>query len=392
VKGLILTIRILAVRLAFGIARRLPLRSRVVLATAHSAKLAGNLISIREDLARRYPTIPVVVLAHRPAISLRDRIAALGQALIAGYYLATSRVFIVDDYFFPIYVIRPRDGTTIIQTWHACGAFKKVGYSLVGKSFGADEELTQRVRIHSNYDICLVASEGSAPHYAEAFRQPLERFEWRLGIPRTDVFFGEDRLARTRARIRERYGLTDGRRVILYAPTFRGDTVTAAHATDDLEVDVLRRALGEDHVLLVRLHPFVRSRAAIGPELADFAIDVSDYPDINELMLISDVLVTDYSSAIYEFSLLDRPMAFFAPDHEAYERERGFYFEYRTGVPGPIFETTEALAAHLRAGVFDLERVDRFRRESFAIADGRSTERFSDALIVPNLTKAGGRP
>jgi CDP-ribitol ribitolphosphotransferase len=392
VKGLILTIRILAVRLAFGIARRLPLRSRVVLATAHSAKLAGNLISIREDLARRYPTIPVVVLAHRPAISLRDRIAALWQALTAGYYLATSRVFIVDDYFFPIYVIRPRDGTTIIQTWHACGAFKKVGYSLVGKSFGADEELTERVRIHSNYDICLVASEGSAPHYAEAFRQPLERFEWRLGIPRTDVFFGEDRLARTRARIRERYGLTDGRRVILYAPTFRGDTVTAAHATDDLEVDVLRRALGEDHVLLVRLHPFVRSRAAIGPELADFAIDVSDYPDINELMLISDVLVTDYSSAIYEFSLLDRPMAFFAPDHEAYERERGFYFEYRRGVPGPIFETTEALAAHLRAGVFDLERVDRFRRESFAIADGRSTERFSDALIVPNLTKAGGRP
>ncbi|MEA2620869.1 MAG: teichoic acid ribitol-phosphate primase, partial [Chloroflexota bacterium] len=149
-KGLILTIRILAVRLAFGIARHLPLRSRVVLATAHSAKLAGNLVSIRDDLARRHPTVPVVVLAHRPAISLRDRIAALGQALIAGYYLATSRVFIVDDYFFPIYVIRPRDGTTIIQTWHACGAFKKVGYSLVGKSFGADEELTQRVRIHSN--------------------------------------------------------------------------------------------------------------------------------------------------------------------------------------------------------------------------------------------------
>jgi CDP-ribitol ribitolphosphotransferase len=389
VKGPILTVRILVVRLAFGIARHLPLRSRIVLATAHSAKLAGNLDSIRDDLARRYPTIPVVILAHRPATGTRSRIAALWQALIAGYHLATSRVFIVDDYFFPIYVIRPRDGTTIIQTWHACGAFKKVGYSLLDKSFGADEELTQRVRIHSNYDVCLVASEASAPHYAEAFGQPLGRFEWRLGIPRTDVFFGEDRLARTRAAIRERYGLTDGRRVILYAPTFRGDTITSAHATDDLEVEVLRGALGEDHVLLVRLHPFVRSRAPIGPELADFAIDVSDYPDINELMLISDVLVTDYSSAIYEFSLLDRPMVFFAPDYEAYERERGFYFEYRTGVPGPIFETTEALAAHLRAGVFDLERVDRFRRESFAIADGRSTERVTDALIVPNLTRAG---
>ena len=118
---------------------------------------------------------------------------------------------------------------------------------------------------------------------------------------------------------------------------------------------MLREALGDDHVLLVRLHPFVRSRTAIGPELEGFAIDVSDHPDINELMLVSDVLVTDYSSAIYEFALLGRPMVFFAPDYEAYEAERGFYFDYRTGVPGPIFETSEALAAYLRAGEFDLE-------------------------------------
>ena len=386
-KGVILTIRILVVRLSFGVARRLPLQARVLLATAHSARLAGNLVAIREDLARRHPGIPVVVMARRPARGLRGRIAALGQAMTAAYYLATSRVVVVDDYFFPLYVIRPRAGTTIIQTWHACGAFKKVGYSLLDKSFGADEELTKRVRIHSNYDVCLVASEASAPHYAEAFGQPLERFEWRLGIPRTDVFFGEEQLARTREAIRRRYGLTDGRRVILYAPTFRGDTITHAHATDDLEMDVLRSALGEDHVLLIRLHPFVRSRTTIGPDLAGFAIDVSDYPDINELMLVSDVLVTDYSSAIYEFSLLERPMAFFAPDYESYERERGFYFDYRTGVPGPIFETTEDLAAYLRAGVFDLERVERFRRESFAIADGRSTARVTDTLIVPALTR-----
>jgi len=384
-KGVILTIRILVIRLSFGVARHLPLRSRVVLATAHSARLAGNLVAIRDDLMERHPGIPLVAIARRPATGLRGRLAALGQAMTAGYYLATSRVFVVDDYFFPMYVIRPRPGTTFIQTWHACGAFKKVGYSLLDKSFGADEELTRRVRIHSNYDVCLVASEASAPHYAEAFGQPLERFEWRLGIPRTDVFFGEERLARTRDAIRRRYGLTDGRRVILYAPTFRGDTITHAHATDDLEMGTLRSVLGEDHVLLVRLHPFVRSRTTIAPELEGFVIDVSDYPDINELMLVSDVLVTDYSSAIYEFSLLERPMAFFAPDYESYERERGFYFDYRTGVPGPIFETTEDLAAYLRAGAFDLDRVRRFRRESFAIADGRSTERVTETLIVPAL-------
>jgi len=389
--GLVLTIRIVLVRVAFAIARLLPLRRRVVLATAHSPRLAGNLASIADDLAARHPEIPIVTIAHRPATGARGRVAAAWQAVVAAYHLATARVFIVDDYFFPIYVIKPRAGTTIIQTWHACGAFKKIGYSVLDKSFGADEALTDRVRIHSNYDVCLVASQAAAPQYAEAFRQPLDRFVSRLGIPRTDVFFGEERLERIREAVRRRYGLTDGRRVVLYAPTFRGDSVTDAHATDDLDLAVLREALGADHVVLVRLHPFIRSRTVIGPELEGFAIDVSDHPDINELMLVSDVLVTDYSSAIYEFALLDRPMVFFAPDYEAYEAERGFYFDYRTGVPGPIFETSEALAAYLRAGDFDLGRVERFRLESFDIADGRSAARVTDELIMPALDGSAGR-
>ena len=389
---LVLSIRIVLVRAAFAVSRLLLLRPRVVLATAHAARLGGNLAAIHDELARRSPAVPVVVLAHRSEPGIRGRLVAAWRAAAAGYYLATSRVFIVDDYFFPIYVIHPRRGTTIVQTWHACGAFKKVGYSVLDKSFGMDEGLARRVPVHSNYDVCLVASQSAAPHYAEAFHQPLDRFVSRLGIPRTDVFFGEERLARTRESVRRRYGLTDGRRVILYAPTFRGDSVTDARATDDLDLGLLRDRLGDDHVLLVRLHPFIRSRTRIGPDLAGFAIDVSDHPDINELMLVSDVLVTDYSSAIYEFALLNRPMVFFAPDYEAYERERGFYFDYRTGVPGPIFETTEALAEYLRAGDFDLDRVERFREASFDVADGGSATRVTDELILPSLTRAGERP
>jgi len=389
VNGLVLTLRITLVRLAFALSRRRRLRARVLLATAHAAELGGNLAAIRDDLVARHPSVPVVVLAHRPARGLHGRLGAAWQAMVAGHYLATSRVVVVDDYFFPIYVIRPRHGTTIIQTWHASGAFKKVGYSVLDKSFGVDEALASRVRIHSNYDVCLVASQAAAPHYAEAFRQPLDKFVSRLGIPRTDVLFGEEQLAASRDAVRRRYGLANDKRVILYAPTFRGDSVTDARATDDLDLDRMREALGDDHVLLVRLHPFVRARTVIGPRLAGFAIDASDHPDINELMLVSDVLVTDYSSAIYEFSLLGRPMAFFAPDYEAYERERGFYFDYRTGVPGPIFETTDELATYLRAGQFDLEVVDRFRAASFDVADGRSTARVTDELILPSLTRAG---
>jgi teichoic acid ribitol-phosphate primase len=383
VRRLVVTVRIVSVRVAYAFGSLLPLQRRVVLATAHASRLSGNLAFIHSELKRR-PEIDVVVIAHPPARGIRGRVSSLLAALVAGYHLARARVFVVDDYFFALYVIKPRRGTTIVQTWHASGAFKKVGYSVLDKSFGADEELTSRVAIHSNYDICLVASQASAPHYAEAFRQPLSRFVSRLGIPRTDVLFG-DAVATIKERVRRRYRIPDGRKVILYAPTFRGDSVAQARTPHDLDLGMLRAVLGEDHVILLRLHPFVRERMRIGPELAGFAIDVSDYPDINELMLVSDLLVTDYSSAIYEYSLLGRPMAFFAPDHAAYERERGFYFDYRAGVPGPIFETTADLAAWIRAGQFDTARVEAFARASFDVADGRASARFVDEIVLPAL-------
>jgi teichoic acid ribitol-phosphate primase len=387
VRALLIEIRIWTVRLGFALARPLPLRRRVVLATAHDPALRGNLAIIRDELARRHPGIPLVEIAHRPAAGPRGRAGALWHALTAGYHLATARLFIVDDYFFPIYVVRPRDGTTIVQTWHASGAFKQFGYSVLDKSFGADEVLTDRVAIHSNYDVCLVSSASVAPHYAEAFRLPIERFVSRLGIPRTDVLFGEERIARLVADIRSRYAIPDGRRVILYAPTFRGDSVVDATAGDGLDLGRLREALGEDHVVLVRLHPFIREHVALDPALAGFAIDVSDHPDINELLLVTDLLITDYSSVIYEFSLLGRPMVFFAPDREAYERERGFYFDYASGVPGPVFETTDALARHVRAGAFDLGRVETFRAASFDVADGNATTRFVEEIVLPALRR-----
>ncbi len=371
------------VRLAFAVSRRLPLRRRVVLANGRSAQLSGNLAFIRAELLRREPPIPHVVLTHRLRRGLRGKLAAIGFALRSGYHLATARLFVVDDYFFPIYVVRPRPGTTIVQVWHASGAFKKMGYSVLDKSFGADEKLVSRVPIHANYDLCLVSSASVIPHYVEAFRQPAERFTARLGIPRSDLLF--DDVDRRAAEIRSRYRLDDGRRVILYAPTFRGDSVTDARFDATLDLSLLAERLAADHVLLLRLHPFVRSRVRIGPELAHFVVDASDHPDINALMLASDLLVTDYSSAIFEFALLGRPILFFAPDHAAYERERGFYLDLRSDLPGPIFETTAALAEHIRRGSFDSERVQRFARASVDGADGHASERFVDAVVLPAL-------
>jgi len=245
------------------------------------------------------------------------------------------------------------------------------------------------VDIHSNYDVVLIGSRNAIPAYSEAFGQPAERFDSSIGIPRTDLFFDEKRVAQAGEAVREKYSLPAGKRVILYAPTFRGDSKREAAYHDDLDLEVMRERLGENAVILVRLHPFVASHTAIDPSLAGFVIDASSHPDINELMLVSDVLVTDYSSAIFEFSLLGRPMAFFAPDFEAYEAERGFYFPYAEGVPGPVFTTSEALADYLAAGDFDTQRVARFKADSFDVADGHASERFVETLVLPALSRGG---
>lgn len=380
ISGAAIAVRRLLVQLGFAVGCLFPVRSRIVLATGHDARLRGNLEAIRLAIVAQMPAAAVTSLAHPPGRGLRARVAAAFNAVRDGYELARARLFVVDDYFFPLYVVRPRRETMIVQVWHASGAFKKMGYSLADKTFGSDDALLKLVTIHSNYDLCLVSTRRVAPFYAEAFGQPLDRFTSEIGIPRADPFFDGTWRSRT-ASIRDRWRIPDGKRVLLYAPTFRGDRVTEAHHVDHLDLEAMREILGEDNVLLLRRHPFVRAPSPLTRTLKGFVIDATGAADIEELMFISDLLITDYSSAIFEFAILERPIAFYAPDLDEYERERGFYFDYRSGVPGPVFTDTRALARWVRDGPFDVDRIRRFRDETYDVRDGRAASRFVDRVV-----------
>ena len=201
-RSAIVRLRAWAVRVGFVVGSLRPPRRRVVLATSHQASLSGNLAYLAEELAARRPAVAVTVLVFRPERGVTGRLKAIVFAARAGYHLAAARAFVVDDYFFPMYVIRPRPGTLRLQVWHAAGAFKKFGYSVLGLSFGADEAFVKRVSIHGNYSLALVSSMAAAPHYAEAFGQPVDLFTSRLGLPRTDLFADPVRRERALARLR----------------------------------------------------------------------------------------------------------------------------------------------------------------------------------------------
>ena len=182
----------------------------------------------------------VLTFRHRPGLLGKAR--AVVHAARAGYHLAAARAFVVDDYFFPIYVIRHVRGRSGSRCGTPPARSSSFGYSVVDRAFGADEAFVGRVPIHANYSLALVSSMSVAPHYAEAFGQPIGLFTSRFGLPRTDLFADVSRRDRALARLRARYGLPDGRRIVLYAPTFRGTTVGRARYDDllDLRPDARR--------------------------------------------------------------------------------------------------------------------------------------------------------
>ena len=382
-------VRVLAARAGAAAARLRPIQERVYIAANRDGELRGNLAEIHRALQSHAPAprilVDVEATLERRGIPLISLVAGVFRIALRSYRVASSRLVIVDDYFFPIYPVKKRPGVTIVQVWHACGAFKRFGRATLEAEWGADQIFLKWVPIHSNYDLTLVSSASIAPIYAEAFGQSTETISAAFGIPRTDVLLPSPRRDAAERAVRERLGLRDGRTTILYAPTFRGADLKEAVAPELLDIAALHRALGSEYRLILRLHSFVKSAMRIPPEVGDFVVDASAEPDANEVLLAGDILVSDYSSIIFEYALLNRPMAFLAPDLAAYERERGFFFDYRTGVPGPVMEETEQLARWIQAKQFDLQRVRAFAAASFDVMDGRATERFVSDVALPAL-------
>ena len=383
-------VRVFAARAGATLARLQPIQERVYIVANRDGVLRGNLAEIERAL-RALPAAPTILREtgsddeRNGGVPILSHFTAVLRIAKRSYRVASSRVVIVDDYFFPIYPVKKRSGVTIIQVWHACGAFKRFGRATMESEWGADEAFLKLVPIHSNYDLTLVSSASIAQVYADAFGQPVEKITAAFGIPRTDALVLSPRRDATEREVRARLGLTDSRTTILYAPTFRGADMKGAAAPELLDIAVLFRALGDEYRLILRLHPFVKLAMRIPDEAKDFVVDASREPDVNEVMLAADILVTDYSSIIFEYALLNRPMAFLAPDLAAYERERGFFFDYRSGVPGPVVETTEQLITWVNAKAFDLPRVAKFATASFDVMDGNATERLVEQVILPAL-------
>ena len=348
--------------------------NKVTLATYRSSVLEGNLLYVKNEIHALRPEIECRVLARKFNSSLPGKARYVLHLLRASYHLATSRYFIIDDYYFPVYAVQPRKGTEVVQLWHAAGAFKKFGLSLLNKNFGPSREYLEQVKIHSNYGRVYVSSKEVIPYYAEAFGMD-EQDIYPLGVARTDYFFKKGSRETVLAKIHQLFPDLVNKQLILYAPTFRGKSHYQTAFDIPLDAARMKRELQGDYALLVHLHPYMNKGVRFNPELDGFVYLTNGAFTVEELLLAADILITDYSSIIFDYSLLNKPIAFFAHDYESYLKERDFYYSFESFVPGPIFTETGEMIEWISRSDKDIEAVAAFSRKFFDYTDGNASAR-----------------
>lgn len=310
---------------------------------------------------------------------------------------AEARVIILEDFYPQLHQLNIRRETKIVQLWHACGAFKTFGLTRMGKPGGAPQSSMN----HRNYDFVSVSSETIRDIYAEAFAIPTSKVK-ALGVPRTDALFDWERKRKTREELYKKYPFLRDQKVLLFAPTFRGDGNKDAYYPEDaFRLEAFMKKMPEDTACIIKHHPFVHQPVEIPPKWQNRVLDLTGKDHINDLMLITDLLITDYSSSIFEAAILEVPMLLYAFDEEEYMASRDFYFAYEEMVPGPVEHTFSAMtrkAARMVAGQWDpteeerkkdvlaetadaasslSQRMEQFREAFLSALDGHSTERIA---------------
>jgi CDP-glycerol glycerophosphotransferase len=365
--------------------RSAPVRDAVFFVSWKGKQCTGNPLGIAEELRRRGDDREHLWAVTDWSVPVPEG----GTGVLRGtqeYYEALARskyVISNDDMQLPF---RKRDGQFYLQTWHGT-PLKRIGFDITNPQFiSGTAYFDHLARDVAQWDLLLSPNPFSTPIMRRAFRYDGEIGEY--GYPSNDLLCRGD-TAEAAARVRDRLGLPAGKRVVLYAPTWRDNQVYAngRRYRFDMRLDLERawRELGRDHVFLIRGHHHNADDVPAGMR-DGFALNVTAYPDITELYLVSDVLVTDYSSAMFDYAVTGRPILFFTYDLAEYRDSlRGFYFDFEAEAPGPLLADSAAVIGAIRdvdaVAAAHRDAYQRFTARFCPLDDGKAGLRTCDRLF-----------
>ncbi|AXP01097.1 CDP-glycerol glycerophosphotransferase family protein [Bacillus anthracis] len=389
-REIIVAIYLVVFKIIFSIVNIAPLKNKVTFIMSYGE----NLIFIYEEMKKQNIDCEVVFLykstckyevKNYPDVkAIAFETKNIIQTIKAIYHLATSRYVIIDNYFGSLSTIRFKKKVECIQIWHAAGAFKKFG--LLAPAFKKRSKYAQDrfLRVYNNFHKIVVGSDELAEIYKQAFGVKEESI-LKTGIPRTDLFFYEnDQKVIINNLVSSNPNLTK-KKVILYAPTFRDKELEDFDL--GLNIDAMYEALKDEYIFIIKLHPAIRNNLKHKEKYKGFLYDYSLYPNINDLFLVTDILITDYSSVPFEFCLLNKPMIFFAYDLNKYAKKRGLIGDFVSNVPGPVVYSSTEIIKKIQTQSFDFRKIEQFNAQWSQYSNGNSSRDLVHYLFNDNNSK-----
>lgn len=317
-------------------------KNKAIFVLSRSKKLDGNLKYVHDELIKQQPNVKIQFVYAANKLNLK-----LFKEVI---FLSNATYLIVDDYYLPIYLINPTETLKVIQLWHAAGAFKKFGYSTINTKFGPSSSYLKIIPIHSNYTHVYVSSSRVVSCYAEAFNMSEARI-FPIGLPRIDLFSKKETISNVKKTILREFPNGNKSKTVnvLVAPTYRahGRYQESKINFVDLLIDISKHL--DDHVQIIfKLHPYMKDEEIIRLDGCANIMLVSKY-SLNDWMLVADAFVTDYSSAVFDYSILQRPLAHYVPDIDEYVTSRGLYEDIDVISDGAIISDQQELAIWINA-------------------------------------------
>lgn len=341
-----------------------PRPKRVTFATMRNTQLVDNLQQIH-DTFEKNGNYELKVFCFHYDRSWFSRLKFFWYSLISVYYIATSHLFIIDDYFFPLYAITKHRKNVVIQLWHAIGTLKKFGLSLPT----AQQSV---IKPHTNYDWVMVNTQADRQAYSEAF-DIKKSHVLALGEPMLDSFADCQ------------INLPEGiQKRVLYSPTYRANNVQQVKAA----ISAFIRASGtlnSDWEIYISVHPYVNMKI----NMRELPKNIHLFQDpglVKKLLPSVAVFITDYSSLLLNFSYFERPILLFTPDYEQYQQQQGFYVDYFNYLKAPHFQSAENLVSFINQDLehLDLTYVRQLKQKNFPNRDGHNSDRIYRFLTSIN--------
>lgn len=351
-------------RFIYALLKLLPVRKKVVLMSRRQSQTSTDFRLVAEYIAANYPEYEVVILNHKMQNQYRHALDVMSEM----YHLATAKAVVVDSYTISVSILHHRKSLIVVQIWHALGAIKEFGHQVIGRPEGSSREIADMMHMHQNYTYVTCGGKSTIPIFASAFDVDPDTV-LPIGMPRVDYLLDPNGAQKaSKEFIRKHARRTKGKKVILYAPTFRKKAkIYPTELIDTIDTD--------KYVLVVKQHQ--HDKTAI---LSTKGVIIENSMDVLDILPAVDYVITDYSATAFEAALLAKPLFFWAYDRKKYSHRRGFALDYDAEMPGVISTSAERITQAIENKEYDKKRIKAFAKKYVTVQDGTCTQRIVNLL------------